>query len=101
MLTDRINIKPETHTLLTLNPRSLCSFRIQPQFEDVNATIVLGEIGGSVTLDCNIFMLQDHTVSAARARGGRMIIRLLLLIMNWWQLPEGKEGKRVERGGIH
>ena len=37
--------------------------RIRPQFEDANLTTVIGEPGGTVTLDCNIFMLQDHTVS--------------------------------------
>ena len=41
----------------------LSVFRIQPQFEDENRTTVSGKIGGSVDLDCNIFMLQGHTVS--------------------------------------
>lgn len=36
---------------------------IEPDFEDANGTVVVGKPGGSVTLDCNIFMLQDHTVS--------------------------------------
>jgi len=36
---------------------------VRPMFEDANGTVVVGEPGGSVTLDCRIFMLQDHTVS--------------------------------------
>ena len=36
---------------------------IQPRFEDANGTRVYGEPGASVTMDCNVFMLQDHTVS--------------------------------------
>ena len=37
--------------------------RIRPEFEDMNMTTVVGEPGGTVTLDCNIFMLQDFVVS--------------------------------------
>lgn len=39
--------------------------KIRPQFEDVNATTVIGQLKGTIILDCNIFMLQDHTVSWA------------------------------------
>ena len=37
--------------------------QIVPQFEDKNGTTVIGSPGGSITLSCNIFMLQDYTVS--------------------------------------
>ena len=36
---------------------------ILPEFEEENTTTVVGSPGGTVTLDCNIFMLQDFTVS--------------------------------------
>ena len=36
---------------------------ILPQFEDANRTTFYGEPGGAITLDCNIFMLQDYVVS--------------------------------------
>jgi len=38
---------------------------IMPEFEDENRTTVIGAPGGTVTLNCNIFMLQDFTVSWA------------------------------------
>ena len=37
--------------------------KVVPQFEDVNGTTVIGSPGGRITLNCNIFMLQDYTVS--------------------------------------
>ena len=37
--------------------------QIVPGFEDKNGTTITGSPGGSVTLSCNIFMLQDYTVS--------------------------------------
>lgn len=48
--------------------------RIQPKFEDENGTTVSGKIGDSVDLDCNIFMLQDYTVSWAHRSGARLDI---------------------------
>ena len=55
--------------LLTAERKALASSsrhhknRIQPEFEDHNGTTVVGDPGGTVVLDCNVFMLQDHTVS--------------------------------------
>ena len=37
--------------------------KVVPQFEDANMTTVIGAPGGSITLSCNIFMLQEYTVS--------------------------------------
>ena len=37
--------------------------KVVPQFEDANGTTVIGSPGGSITISCNIFMLQDYTVS--------------------------------------
>lgn len=37
--------------------------KVVPQFEDANRTTVIGSPGGSITINCNIFMLQDYTVS--------------------------------------
>ena len=37
--------------------------KVVPHFEDANGTTVIGSPGGSITISCNIFMLQDYTVS--------------------------------------
>ena len=59
---------------------------VAPQFEDKNRTTVIGSPGGSVTLSCNIFMLQDYTVSwvhrTPSKKDGREYILDLLTIGN-------------------
>ena len=43
--------------------------KVVPQFEDANGTTVIGTPGGSITISCNIFMLQDYTVSWVHRTG--------------------------------
>lgn len=45
--------------------------RVEPRFESLNSnnSLVTGVIGGTVTLDCSIFMIQESVVSWAHHRG--------------------------------
>ena len=55
---------------------------ILPEFEDENRTVVVGKPGGKVHLDCNIFMLQDFTVSSSTLH--------LIRVVNIRLVPEKK-----------
>ena len=68
------------------SPKPLSSFRIQPNFEDENSTTVSGKIGESVDLDCNIFMLQDYTVSPTL--GTQILLNTGMGQRQWHRLGE-------------
>ena len=58
-----IQTRPKRFPRVNRKPSASKGRKVVPQFEDANGTTVIGSPGGSITLSCNIFMLQDLTVS--------------------------------------
>ena len=58
-----IQTRPKRFPRVNRKPSASKGRKVVPQFEDANGTTVIGSPGGSITISCNIFMLQDFTVS--------------------------------------